>query len=82
MYGMNAGPQAYFQGPQNDTLGSSDQGKGKGKIKDADFEAAFAQVTESLVSPEVVSSAEDELARGLSATTLEDTTESSFEFKQ
>ena len=83
MYGTNAGPQAYFQGPQNATLGSSDQGKGKGKIKDADFEAAFAQVTESLVSPEVASFVDDELARGLSATTLDDSTaEPSLEFKQ
>jgi peroxin-5 len=43
MYGMSRG---MFGMTPN--LAISDQGKGKGKSREADFEAAFAQVTASL----------------------------------
>lgn len=42
MYGMGAGQGILHMAP-----GFLAEGKGKGKMKDADFEAAFAQVAES-----------------------------------
>ena len=49
MYGMGMDSNLY-QGNYNTTV---DQTKGKGKYKDADFEAAFAQVTASLSSTQI-----------------------------
>ena len=43
MYGMNLTPSIYHMNPG----APPDQAKGKGKLKEADFEAAFAQATAS-----------------------------------
>jgi peroxin-5 len=51
MYGMNVTPTPY-QGNYN-ALAVTGQSKGKGKARDADFEAAFAQVVDSLSSVQV-----------------------------
>jgi peroxin-5 len=47
IYGMNMGPNI-FGGLNSNYNVASNQGKGKGKTRDADFEAAFAQVAASL----------------------------------
>ncbi|KAI0320927.1 hypothetical protein OF83DRAFT_1168929 [Amylostereum chailletii] len=82
MYGgMNSFPQNYMQG-----LGSPPSlalDKGKGKLKEADFDAAFAQIDASLQpaqaiahKPEVADEAQ-ELTDNLSSATLNDTDQTS-----
>lgn len=48
LYGMNLGPNV-FEGLNSSYNVTSNHVKGKGKSRDADFEAAFAQVTASLL---------------------------------
>ncbi|KAF5326212.1 hypothetical protein D9611_000345 [Ephemerocybe angulata] len=59
MYGMGMQQYGYNPGMQ-----MADQGKGKGKSREADFEAAFAQIAESFTSAQAESSkeAEDQLS--------------------
>ena len=54
MYGMNVTPTFY---PSNyNNLAASGQSKGKERSREADFEAAFAQVVDSLSSTHLESS--------------------------
>jgi peroxin-5 len=73
MYGMNSGFNTLYQGGMPQTV------SGKGKGKEIDFEAAFAQVSESLTSSQNTTSGitevKDDIADiedALKATTLSD----------
>lgn len=70
MYGMSSG-MAYGMYPNN--LATTDQGKGKGKSREADFEAAFAQVAASLQrqTPQI-EEVKDDLSEALEKTRLDD----------
>jgi peroxin-5 len=89
MYGMNMG-QNMFQGLPNVSV---DQDKGKGKSREADFEAAFAHYSTSLpptqtessriveVDADVTEEITDAMKNTTLDSTLENTNEIGAEFK-
>lgn len=72
-FGLNAAPQAYLQG-----FDAHADVKGKGKFKEAEFDAAFAQAASSIITTpariETQSSGDtvDELEKELNNTRLDD----------
>lgn len=68
----NGMPQTYFRGMEQPVI---EQGKGKGKMKEEDFEAAFAQAAASLQSAPLQSAHVEEvgeLGEALAETSLDD----------
>ena len=74
-FGLNAAPQAYLQG-----FDAHSDFKGKGKFKETDFDAAFAQAVSSITATsakiEIQSSGDvvDELEKDLNNARLDDAT--------
>lgn len=71
MYGSGM-PQTYFRGMEQPSI---EQGKGKGKMKEEDFEAAFAQAAASIQSAPLQSAhveEVDELGEALAQASVDD----------